>query len=113
MHVITSPYWLFVESPKMFESDFLDKFSHCRWYYALLMPTIVISYLFLRIKDWSGFNLGQAIFASAIGLFFFTLVEYCLHRFIFHSDKYIPDSRVARYVHFFAHGIHHMLPNDP
>lgn len=58
-------------------------------------------------------NVKDTFIASITGLIFFTFIEYTLHRFIFHSDKFLPDSRVARYIHFFAHGIHHMLPNDP
>jgi 4-hydroxysphinganine ceramide fatty acyl 2-hydroxylase len=36
-----------------------------------------------------------------------------LHRFIFHAEWYLPDVRIIRMLHFFLHGIHHMLPNDP
>ncbi|CAK4032121.1 Ceramide very long chain fatty acid hydroxylase SCS7 [Lecanosticta acicola] len=46
------------------------------------------------------------------GLFLWTLVEYCLHRFLFHLDDYLPDNRVFITLHFLLHGIHHYLPMD-
>lgn len=113
LHVVQSPYWLFTDSPKMFETAWIDAFSHATWKVVPLMPIIVISYMFWQLENWDTFSLQLAVLAAISGLVFFTLVEYCLHRFIFHCDRYIPDSRVAHYLHFFAHGIHHMLPNDP
>jgi 4-hydroxysphinganine ceramide fatty acyl 2-hydroxylase len=46
-------------------------------------------------------------------MFCFTLLEYFLHRFVFHSEKWLPNSKVIRYLHYLLHGIHHTLPNDP
>ncbi|XP_044724617.1 cytochrome b5-like heme/Steroid binding domain-containing protein [Hirsutella rhossiliensis] len=48
----------------------------------------------------------------AFGLFLWTFVEYCLHRFLFHLDDYLPDNRVGITAHFLLHGIHHYLPMD-
>ena len=47
-----------------------------------------------------------------LGLFLWTLVEYLLHRGLFHVDKYLPDNRVGITAHFLLHGIHHYLPMD-
>ncbi|KAG6092299.1 hypothetical protein E4U30_005602 [Claviceps sp. LM220 group G6] len=46
------------------------------------------------------------------GLFFWTLIEYCMHRFLFHLDDYLPDNRVFITAHFLLHGVHHYLPMD-
>ncbi|KAK5684888.1 fatty acid alpha-hydroxylase [Elasticomyces elasticus] len=46
------------------------------------------------------------------GLFFWTLIEYVLHRCLFHLDSYLPDNNVAITAHFLLHGIHHYLPMD-
>ncbi|KND94430.1 Ceramide very long chain fatty acid hydroxylase SCS7 [Tolypocladium ophioglossoides CBS 100239] len=48
----------------------------------------------------------------AFGLFLWTFIEYCLHRFLFHLDDYLPDNRVGITAHFLLHGIHHYLPMD-
>ncbi|KAF2124867.1 Inositolphosphorylceramide-B hydroxylase [Dothidotthia symphoricarpi CBS 119687] len=46
------------------------------------------------------------------GLGFWTIVEYVLHRFLFHLDAHLPNNRVAITLHFLLHGIHHYLPMD-
>jgi 4-hydroxysphinganine ceramide fatty acyl 2-hydroxylase len=113
MKVINSPHWLFVPSPRMFQTDFCEFFSHNKWYAILVLPWILIGYLFATIPSWEGFSLAWTLLAAFTGFFFFTLTEYCLHRFVFHSEKYLPNSQAVRYLHFIMHGIHHMLPNDP
>lgn len=47
-----------------------------------------------------------------LGLGIWTIVEYGLHRCLFHLDYYLPDNRVAITLHFLLHGIHHYLPMD-
>ncbi|KAL7666398.1 Ceramide very long chain fatty acid hydroxylase [[Candida] zeylanoides] len=48
----------------------------------------------------------------AMGLFVWTLIEYCMHRFLFHLDDHLPDHPAALTLHFLLHGIHHYLPMD-
>lgn len=113
MNIINSPHWLFVPSPRMFNSDFVEFFSHNKWYSIILLPALVITHMFYSIASWYSFNITSALVTALSGLLFFTLTEYCLHRFIFHSESYLPDSKMVRYLHYIMHGIHHMLPNDP
>jgi len=47
------------------------------------------------------------------GNFFFTFLEYTMHRFLFHVDYYLPDKPVFLMLHFLMHGVHHYLPMDP
>ena len=113
MKIINSPHWLFVPSPRMFQSDFVEFFSHNKWYSIILLPLLVISYMFYSIPSYHGFSLPLSVLTAVIGFLFFTLTEYCLHRFVFHSESYLPNSKLVRYLHYIMHGIHHMLPNDP
>ncbi|OLL22045.1 Ceramide very long chain fatty acid hydroxylase SCS7 [Neolecta irregularis DAH-3] len=46
------------------------------------------------------------------GLAFWTLLEYSLHRFLFHIDEMMPDHPAYLTVHFLLHGVHHFLPMD-
>jgi 4-hydroxysphinganine ceramide fatty acyl 2-hydroxylase len=45
-------------------------------------------------------------------MFLWTLVEYGMHRFLFHVDEWMPDNRWFLTLHFVLHGIHHYLPTD-
>lgn len=46
------------------------------------------------------------------GNIIWTLLEYGLHRFLFHIDDLLPDANWALVLHFLLHGIHHYLPMD-
>lgn len=41
------------------------------------------------------------------------LLEYGMHRFLFHIDEYLPDHPAALTLHFLLHGIHHYIPVRP
>ncbi|KAH7345588.1 fatty acid-2 hydroxylase [Rhizoctonia solani] len=49
------------------------------------------------------FLLGNAIW---------TIIEYGMHRFLFHIDDLLPDRPFFLMLHFLLHGIHHYLPMD-
>ncbi|WFC99468.1 4-hydroxysphinganine ceramide fatty acyl 2-hydroxylase [Malassezia yamatoensis] len=48
----------------------------------------------------------------SFGVFFWTILEYLFHRFLFHMDDMLPRNQMAYLVHFLLHGIHHFLPMD-
>ena len=84
LKIINSPHWLFVESPKMFESSFCEQFSHNKWYNIFIVPFIISAYNFLN-TTWANPNYPILILTLLLGIFVFTLTEYLIHRFIFHS----------------------------
>jgi dihydroceramide fatty acyl 2-hydroxylase len=43
------------------------------------------------------------------GVLFWTLLEYCMHRFVFH---YEPKTELGKRIHFLSHGVHHDYPRD-
>ncbi len=93
----------------MFESDFMEFFSHVHPATPLLLYIPLITYLiYVSIAD---IHLPVAL---VVGLFFsgvlyWTLVEYLLHRFVFH---YEPKTVWGKRFHFIMHGVHHDYPND-
>lgn len=56
--------------------------------------------------------LPLATFYWALGLFLWSLVEYVLHRFLFHIESALPDRPAFLTLHFLLHGVHHYLPMD-
>jgi sterol desaturase/sphingolipid hydroxylase (fatty acid hydroxylase superfamily) len=61
---------------------------------------------------WSGaqaFGLGVLPLFVA-GFMVTTLIEYCLHRWLFH---FVPKNQKERVQHFLLHGYHHEFMNDP
>ncbi|KAE8270462.1 hypothetical protein A4X09_0g1863 [Tilletia walkeri] len=48
----------------------------------------------------------------ALGVVIWTILEYTMHRFLFHVDDMLPDKPIFLLLHFLLHGIHHYLPMD-
>ena len=53
----------------------------------------------------------EALGLAAAGLIFWTLVEYLLHRFVFHYHPPPGSPKMERFM-FFIHGVHHEDPHD-
>lgn len=65
----------------------------------------------------SSFNVIFPLMLYAAGFVLWTLLEYCLHRTLFHFDRLIPrfmmSNPISRFLHLVIHGIHHIIPMDP
>lgn len=97
------------ESAPLF-GNFLEPLTKTPWWVVPMvwLPPVAFGTVL------SGMHLGFPALPLywAAGLFIWTLVEYGLHRCLFHLDDYLPDNRVALTAHFLLHGIHHYLPMD-
>ncbi|KAF3933631.1 hypothetical protein ABW19_dt0209639 [Dactylella cylindrospora] len=90
--------------------NFLEPLSMTPWWVIPILWLPCVSYGVYRASEGlSPENIGIC-FAGGIAIW--TLVEYCLHRFLFHLDEYLPDNNHAITLHFLLHGIHHYLPMD-
>jgi dihydroceramide fatty acyl 2-hydroxylase len=54
---------------------------------------------------------ASVLIAAACGWLGLSLVEYTLHRFVFHRS--FPDTRSGKIEAFLTHGYHHAYPDDP
>jgi 4-hydroxysphinganine ceramide fatty acyl 2-hydroxylase len=114
---------------RLFDSDFTESLSRNPWYRILILWLPLVAYLLYNgvtfdYEEHSSFDkylfAGSADFSVLavaltffLGVFFWTLMEYSLHRGVFHFDDYLPDHPYALYLHFLIHGIHHVIPMDP
>lgn len=96
------------ESKRMFDSDFFEFFSRIHPWQppAIYLPLIAYA-------TWAGLTGGAAplpflgmVFA---GLLLWTLMEYWLHRVVFHFEA---ESALGKRIFWIAHGVHHDWPND-
>ena len=97
------------DSVRMFKSSFLESLSKVHWTVPLYIFIPVIG--FCIYKDFeNAIGLFSFIELFVLGLFVWTLVEYIMHRFVFH---YAPaDKPWAQRIHFIFHGVHHDYPSD-
>jgi len=97
------------DSVRMFRNGFLESLSKVHFYVPLIVFVPVIILLI-----WQALVVQQmAILAflgyTFAGLFVWTLIEYIMHRYVFH---YYPKSKLGQRIHFIFHGVHHDYPND-
>ncbi|MDR6941225.1 sterol desaturase family protein [Mucilaginibacter pocheonensis] len=99
------------ESVRMFKSDFLEGLSKVHYTVPLYIFVPVI--LFCTYKAFFEAGLGFLLYCGLFiaGLFIWTIVEYIMHRFVFH---YKPNEnwKWAQRLHFIMHGVHHDYPSD-
>ena len=95
-------------SPRMFDSDVLDRLSRVHPVVPVLIFLPVITVLAGSAAERMGALETFAWIAG--GYLFWGLFEYWLHRVVFHFE---PEEGVGARLHWIMHGVHHDHPNDP
>lgn len=95
------------ESLRLFQNPILESLTHISPVSPIIAFIPIIFYFFyhgaLSLSWW------QVLPAYAFGVLQWTLLEYTMHRFVFH---YQPKSKWGQRVHFYIHGVHHDYPRD-
>jgi sterol desaturase/sphingolipid hydroxylase (fatty acid hydroxylase superfamily) len=97
------------KSMRLFNSSFLEFFTYTHWSVPIFLYLPLAVFLVWRSFGSLSFSflLGASLLVA--GILVWTLVEYLLHRFVFH---YEPKSESGKKLHFLIHGVHHDYPND-
>ncbi len=96
-------------SPRIFKSDFLEKFTKVHWSVPLWLFVPIIGYFIYRSYFLSHLPILNIILYIVFGMFIWTLTEYALHRWVFHFH---PRSDFGKRLIFMFHGVHHDYPSD-
>lgn len=96
-------------SKALFQNQIMDKLTRTHIAVPLVLFTLISAGLMIY-----GFNNSYITFISSIilflsGLLAFTLVEYVMHRFLFHLP---PTTEQAKKITYTIHGVHHDYPKD-
>lgn len=116
-------YVAFINEPKhlinpyresrMFDSDFVEFFSKTPWYVIPLFYLPQAIYMIVQafyIEGATAWLIGLCFLG---GIFYATLMEYLLHRFLFHGEDYwLPNNGLLISFHYMMHGIHHAFPQE-
>lgn len=96
-------------SPRLFKNPVLDKLSRTH----ISIPIIILGGAAAGITVYGFFhgklNLYNYILFFAAGAFVFTLVEYIMHRYLYHLA---PTTEKRKKLQYTIHGVHHDHPND-
>jgi len=96
---------------RLFDSEFMEKLTVCKWY---VVPTVwlpVVAWTFMKCLE--NIPLKISIGLWIFGVFFWSFLEYTLHKFIFHIKVYPDSGAIKKTFQFAIHGQHHKNPFDP
>jgi dihydroceramide fatty acyl 2-hydroxylase len=95
-------------SPRMFRSSLLDHLSrvHPSVPVLIFVPAIAA----LEVWGLSKVSVLATIGLGVVGYVLWTVLEYWLHRIVFHFE---PEEGLGARLHYIIHGVHHDHPNDP
>ncbi|XP_040170887.1 dihydroceramide fatty acyl 2-hydroxylase FAH2 [Anopheles arabiensis] len=108
---------------RLFGPTWVENLTRTPWWIVPAFWVPAILYLIVRhgaqqVATVRGFASASESFRTvelylhlAIGAFAWTLLEYSLHRWVFHLDP--KGNRVLQTFHFLIHGQHHKVPFDP
>jgi sterol desaturase/sphingolipid hydroxylase (fatty acid hydroxylase superfamily) len=97
------------EPIRLFESDFLEFFTHVHPAVVLIIWLPVAAYFLISeiATLMPGASLLYLPVALILGIFMWTLTEYLVHRWVFH---YHPNDPRMQKIFFMFHGVHHAQP---
>ena len=96
------------ESIRLFKSPLLEALTHVHPSVPFLVWVPVVAYQMIQAVSVQ--TPGVLALTYALGVLFWTLTEYSMHRYVFH---YNATTRAGKYLVFLFHGIHHDDPEDP
>ncbi|CAD5205575.1 unnamed protein product [Bursaphelenchus okinawaensis] len=115
-------YWTWIHQPyegslRLFDSAFLEMLTRTAWWVVpMVWMPVVLGFgaygLMLFVVQYGllkGTMLAGLLFI--LGTLAWTLLEYILHRFVFHWQP-DPESYNQILLHFLVHGLHHKTPMD-
>lgn len=93
----------------LFQNQIMDRLTRTHIAVPLVLFTLISTALIMY-----GFNKAyitpiSSIILFLLGLLAFTLVEYIMHRFLFHLP---PKTEQAKKITYTIHGVHHDYPKD-
>ncbi|HEY8936491.1 MAG TPA: sterol desaturase family protein [Cyclobacteriaceae bacterium] len=97
------------ESENLFEQPILNRLSRTHISVPIIL-FIVYGLALLAFHIWnSTLSVGLSIAIFLFGCFFFTFIEYIVHRYVFHLSLHTERRKHFQYM---IHGVHHHHPKD-
>ena len=69
----------------------------------------IVFFIFLALAKLESLNFFQLALFFFLGVFFWTFIEYLIHRYLFHDFN---EKIIGKKVQYLIHGIHHASPNN-
>lgn len=96
-------------SAQVFKNPVLERLSRTHISVPLILFSLISAFVGYKGIEQFGLNGWQTLGLFITGYFVFTLVEYLMHRFVFHMEE---DTEVKKKIVYGMHGVHHDYPRD-
>lgn len=98
-----------IKPKQLFQNAYLERLTHTQILFPIgIFTCLAVALLYYGIS-YKGLSLVLLAISFLVGMVTFTLVEYLVHRHVFHLSPDTPKK--ADFQHKF-HGIHHQFPKD-
>jgi sterol desaturase/sphingolipid hydroxylase (fatty acid hydroxylase superfamily) len=98
-----------IKQGRIFKDQRLESLTKSSPKFAMFFYGCMITFFVLLSYRFTSLNIVQTLGYFSAGMIIWTLIEYIMHRYIFHIDKYFPK---AKRFHYIVHGVHHEQPAD-
>lgn len=96
-------------SSQLFKNPFLEKLTRTH----IAVPITILNLAAAVVLYWGIANRGLGIFEIfmlfLVGTLAFTLIEYLIHKYVFHM---LPDTKLKAEIQYKVHGVHHDFPKE-
>ena len=96
-------------SATLLANPFLEKFTRTHISIPLIIFSVISAVLIYYGIVEKGFTVPGMVLLFLSGMFFFTLAEYLMHRYLYHLPATTPKREKIAYT---MHGVHHDYPKD-
>jgi sterol desaturase/sphingolipid hydroxylase (fatty acid hydroxylase superfamily) len=98
------------QSIRIFQSPVLEALTHVHPIIPLVIWAPIVTYHLFHSVVVDQLAAGPFALMIALGLLFWTLTEYGMHRYVFHFNA---TTNAGKYLVWLFHGVHHDDPQDP
>jgi sterol desaturase/sphingolipid hydroxylase (fatty acid hydroxylase superfamily) len=93
---------------RLFKNPILEALTRTSPAITLMVYLPIISFfLYINFSFYPGWMKTTFLFVA--GFFSWTLIEYMMHRFVFH---FMSGSPLVKRIHYYIHGVHHQYPKS-
>ena len=94
---------------RLFQSEYIEMMTktHPAVIYSIYFPVII--FLLYYGNTYRDLTAGREALLFLTGVFFWSLFEYIMHRFVFH---FVSDNPKLKNIIYTMHGVHHEYPRD-
>eukprot|EP00475_Leptophrys_vorax_P032897 TRINITY_DN5129_c0_g1_i2.p1 TRINITY_DN5129_c0_g1~~TRINITY_DN5129_c0_g1_i2.p1 ORF type:complete len:336 (-),score=63.41 TRINITY_DN5129_c0_g1_i2:863-1870(-) len=98
------------QTARIFEWDCMELLTHTPWQaIPVVWGSLAVYMAYLALQTLT-FN--QFVPTLLGGVMTWSLIEYFVHRFVFHQESMVPAHPIFFTMHFLTHALHHFLPME-